>query len=724
MRAAKRVALALLGAFCLQLASGAWISRDNIAPDAVDETKLPDAEQAHELMERARAYQTVQSYDWAQKEIINALAKAPDNLPLREEATKLWRDIEQARQSHTETATPGQKRKNLAELDEASRLAAEGKTSEAAAKASQVLAATNDPELLAKAQTILAENYPTLWGLMKAALRDFFGLMKWVFTAVGVVLILAILYNLLRWARKRISASAGKKKRPWRLGVIDDKTGSNVADFVIGAFDRWRAEQSAASSGLLRLETLRLPEVAAIEEAQRPEFDLGAALEALQLQIGTVNVGSVARFLGALREWMHPLQPSITGAAFSLNSQIVVHLVRRSANGKSALVTATADATAPQKAAEAASYKMYYLIAKETTPSDSDLANKLREGLEQLSHYISGREPKQLQTAYETFRAVVQEKPTYDEACLYEGVALDLLERHDEAVSRFRYLADHAEDDELKRKAKYNEAVSLFRKYNPGDLEDAISKLDEIIGAGSPETLADDPIKALAYSAKANAIAHKFLFWQAIIYQEVTKIPAEIEIRRVESRGDVEKWRVNIYGLIATLEEVDETTKARAKSKPAGSNDKGVNPWDPLTLRQLQWAIQNAKGNANLNLAISFYSQPDPNPDAQSRSESLKKALKAFQQCEVLLPPGVETLTNLATTLLHLSKFGQARNYAERAIELNPNYEYAYYRLAQTWIDENRKEEAVKVLNSFPKAPQISDFKEFFNRYHVEPKSA
>ena len=120
--------------------------------------------------------------------------------------------------------------------------------------------------------------------------------------------------------------------------------------------------------------------------------------------------------------------------------------------------------------------------------------------------------------------------------------------------------------------------------------------------------------------------------------------------------------------------------------------------WDPLSRRQLKWAIQNARGNAYLNCAREFCKplETESKEEAEFRGDLLRKALSCFQECEVLLPAGVETLTNLATTLLTVSKREEARSYCERAITLNPNYEYAYYRLAQSWNDDNRKDETIK----------------------------
>jgi tetratricopeptide (TPR) repeat protein len=357
---------------------------------------------------------------------------------------------------------------------------------------------------------------------------------------------------------------------------------------------------------------------------------------------------------------------------------------------------------------------MYYLISKGTTVSDAELADKLRKGLDQLAQYVSGYDPKQLQAAYETFRSVIGEKPTYDEASLYEGVALDLLERHDEAISRFRYLAHNSDDPHLKEKAKYNEAVSRFRKYTREELDEALKELEGITGPEpSEKDLTDSPVKTLAHAAKATAIAHKFVFWQTIFCGGKTEDPGELAERKKKFKPDAERWLNEVDKITAFLEVVYSKTNQS-------------DSWDPLTRRQLKWAIQNARGNAYLYYAREFYKPlgTESQEEAEICSKLLDQALNSFQECEVLLPAGVETLTNLATTLLATSKHEEARSYCERAITLNPNYEYAYYRLAESWNDENRKDETIKVLIRFPKAPSIPGFRKLYHRYYVEPKPA
>jgi tetratricopeptide (TPR) repeat protein len=82
----------------------------------------------------------------------------------------------------------------------------------------------------------------------------------------------------------------------------------------------------------------------------------------------------------------------------------------------------------------------------------------------------------------------------------------------------------------------------------------------------------------------------------------------------------------------------------------------------------------------------------------------------------------VETLTNLGTVLIDLKRYDEARDYLRRANELNPNYEYAYFRMAESWDRRGRVDEVVKVLRSFAKGrtPRISGFDNLYQKYAVE----
>jgi hypothetical protein len=106
----------------------------------------------------------------------------------------------------------------------------------------------------------------------------------------------------------------------------------------------------------------------------------------------------------------------------------------------------------------------------------------------------------------------------------------------------------------------------------------------------------------------------------------------------------------------------------------------------------------------------------------------LKRAYEHFQECEMILPPGVETLTNLATALLGLCRddnsysYDKVRTYLYLAKEVNQHYEYADYRLAESWEQQGRIDEVVKILRAFAKekTPTIGSFRNLYSKYSLE----
>lgn len=397
---------------------------------------------------------------------------------------------------------------------------------------------------------------------------------------------------------------------------------------------------------------------------------------------------------------------------------MVVRLTRRTADGTRNSVTASAEKTKSTYAAEAASFKMYYLIATNTNVSEAESANTLRGGMSLLREYLLGRGPEKLTAAYEAFRDAHVESQTLDEAYLYEGIALDLLERHDDAIRTFQYLAEPSNgfSEDLRKKARYNEAVSLFRKYTRADLERAIRILDELVEHGPNPTvdaLAASPVRALAYAAKANAIAHKTIFWQEYFYPSSEKDDQQMILRRkIDSGPAVRTWFEDAEHIANILVQVH--TRVAAINQV----------WDEVTRRQLKWAIDNARGNTFLNFAKSFLQQPHVvgQNEEEQRREYLDQAFRAFRNSEMILTPGVETLTNLGTVLIELSRQVEARSYLERVIKLNPQYEYAYYRLAESWEKENKKDMVLETLKAFAKvkAPGIRSFKALYEKYSTE----
>lgn len=693
--------------------------------------RIPPAIQANRLLERAKIYLELKEYDNARKDIADALNLAVDDAEVVNQARQLSQRVleETAKKQKQEEAKA--KTQYFGQLAEAERLSGEGKYDKSSDMALSILKATGDPDLVQKANRILESNRPTMLGLLNTLPGRFLTISAWALDFVLALAVIVLLYLLLLLARRGWTGVKNRERkkagRKWLVKPINDSTQLSVAEIITASMNCWGDNRAPASAGLLRLENLQIPTVPELQLPQ-VEVDLAPALEGLSLQVGAINIPAIGKALGVAKNWFNAKRLSIIGSATLVEGLVVVRLTRIDASDKSQTVTATADKKDAELAAEAASYKMYYLIAKDSSVAQAEEANKLREGLKLLGEYQSGQGHARLEKALEAFQNVRRQSPDFYEAYLYEAIALDLLERHDEAIKRFQYLIQNAEDKELLQKAKYNLAVSRFRKYDPEELDLAIEELDDLIKTdpatkAGVEHLVKSPIESLALAAKANAIAHKPIFWKR--YRNLSTKLTEQEFLKYKkfAKAELDQWMGEVKAISHALESVsvkvkDELEKTQSKKIHVET------PWDQATLTQLEWAIENAKGNIYLNYAKSFLKSPHvpelKEPDL--RKQYLNEAYDAFRRCEMLLTPGVETLTNLATTLLDLHRSQEARDYLDKARKINPFYEYGYFRTAEAWEQEGRVDEVLQLLRDFVKVkdPKIPSFRDVYGKYAVD----
>ncbi|MCI0628509.1 MAG: tetratricopeptide repeat protein [Acidobacteria bacterium] len=730
---ARDCALVLLFGFTL------WAA----VPSPAETAPASDAQAAAHLA-LAEAYLQSGDMSKAEEQVLKAIQAAPEAAAQRTKALDILVRVLGLRHETVQAGRRTADLRNRALLAEADRLVGEGRLDEAAKLTADTLKSLEDPHALAAAEERLRAAHPGWWRSKWAQHVQ----RGWIGDALLILLVLWLLYMAARAVRFLVGFL---HRRSWLVGPIEDKTGLGLGDLILANLHRWGAEETPASAGLLKLGTVELQTVPQFRQ-EVPKVDFASALASLP-QVGAVAPGAVMKVLEALPSWINSGRPAIAGSACVVDGQVVVRLT---CTGRGAMIqtisaVATKEIRSCVAAAEEVSFKMYYLIANESTVADAEAADRLRLGLQQLRSYVSTGQSKALDDARELFTSVRSQHPTLPEAVLYEGVALDLQEKHDEAEVRFHHLATTAQG-EIRERARYNEAIAKFRRYRYDELEKAIAALETLIGeevlnaleeSFRLSELASSPIKALSLAAKANAIAHRPIFWQRLLF-EGTKVTESHEVleRKRASRARVEGWISEVEQITTQLErlnaivssEVGEGQKNRLDARPSWwervkrrfSPSRVAEKWDGMAIRQLQWAIQNARGNVYLNCANSFLLEPHlPSAgEPELRKGYLETARVAFQQCEMLLPPGVETLSNLATVYLSLGRTDRAREYGRMAIVVNPNYEYAYYRLAQAWEKDGKLSEAREVMKSFPKPPRIQEFQDMFQRLGVEARAA
>jgi tetratricopeptide (TPR) repeat protein len=403
---------------------------------------------------------------------------------------------------------------------------------------------------------------------------------------------------------------------------------------------------------------------------------------------------------------------------------------------------------------------LYSLADPETLQAGADSAEKVRSGLRELRSYVVSdvrdagddgiREPptEYLKRAIACFRSARRSDPSYIDAYVYEGVASDLLEDHQGAIERFEYARKliverpkgRAEDDKERQEwerqlkiVKYNEAVAHLRDlYSVEGIRKSIAVLDDLLGS-APDAKSD-PIIALALAAKADAIAcwtlHPEEFFKSEIFPALfDEFSDGLEVSfGIEGAGAHEggvvgsiQYKIVVDETVRRVTEItDQLFQVLRELKVSRSAE-----WDARAILQFEWSITNALGDLYL-YAYETWVRRGRLPKVPPVDNYLNLAIDYLNQCAFLFPPGVEILSNLGTLYLFKQEKGdldKARTSLEEVIKLNQNYEYAYYRYAETYSVEGRYEEAngiVQRYKSTGRAVEIPSFGDLIAKVCVE----
>lgn len=623
-------------------------------------------------------------------------------------------------------AAQKRKKTQLAQLQIAERMSKDGLYKEVDTIVAPIFGDPTDEDVFKKAEAILKDNHPTTQHQLGLSPQTLFQIAAWGIDIVLGIVVLFALYRVLKFVRYVRSMG---HRGTWRVDSIPDGNGSGLGDATVASLGNlstlgeWSTAVPPVAAGLLKLERLQLP-TAKLDLTPTP-LDLSAALQDLNLEFGGISLKGIAGAGRGLRGWFDSTCPSIKGKITQSSSGLTLRLTSLGPDGRANTVTAAVagatstsalGATVPlltfrpediRNAAEAASYQILYLIAmKGSTPIEAEAADKLREGLNLLGQSIYDQNPEQLVSAYDAFRLARTRQANLFEAYLYEGIALDLLQQHDEAIARFEYLEDkkRVADIGLREKAAYNRAISLFRKYKQRDAEKAAGILEKL--------MFNSQIKLMARAARASVIAQYPMYWRE---QPANGAQAADVLK---AKTDRHPDMLKLISEVTIDKEHIERELAGAKSDRLTEPNENQRTEDV----QLEWAIKSAWGTLYLNSAIYFYAEPCPDQAWKSkRQEHLRIAYNAFQECAMLITPGIEILTNLAKVCLELDRIQQGCSYLEQALKLNPSYEYAYYRLARVRAERKEIPQLLSVLRRCEQnlTPTIAGFVELFRKYDV-----
>jgi tetratricopeptide (TPR) repeat protein len=654
-------------------------------------------------------------------------------------------------------------RRQLVELDEIEKSISEGKKDSSSKELFAILSKATDARVLARVRELFDKQEPIVYR------QPLSKLISWLDAVIPYLVVIV----LLLITRAILSCAYRSRADKWVLADVTDGTNRNASGVIAHFFSHWAESTSrSVTSGLLVMEASLMPaapDIGPTVESSLGKFNVATSLSSSDLVIWGVNLGSLWRAVTAVVRWMMPQPMEVAGTIYldgekRLCARLTAPLLKHNMNGTSnalpktrpvIAVSAVGDSESEEglrRVSEEVTYKMLYALTRGGDVDQAESANDLRGGLEDLRAYMSASIPKEgpspwgrLEQAREIFEGVRKAHPEMLEAHIFEGIALDLLERHEDAAAHFHHVeretADLTSNDmrELHRKAIYNGAVSYLRSlYALEPIQEAIDRLERLVrddlglpGAEAlppaPERLDEKPLLVLTLATLADAWANRTIQWRQIegpppVIEKLARVVGEHQTKVVELTTAVQ----------AVLDRVRRIARGEVNLPPA-SRKRVQNLWGADILRQVEWAKSNALGDFYLYAAVEARKLAAEQPLA-GESEAFRNlhvealiavALVELRKCEMLLPAGVETLSNIGTLYLVRGEVGDlpvARQYLQRAIALNPHYEYAYYRLAQSWEKDGWRERVIETLKSWPLPPQIPSFRRMFSEYFVEPK--
>jgi hypothetical protein len=478
------------------------------------------------------------------------------------------------------------------------------------------------------------------------------------------------------------------------------------------------------------------------------EVQLDQAVQNLQLKTAAgIDIGSVARLVRSIFEWLDSGAPTISGVAQTGTDKAVsIHLAARGGRIKSVAVTASTD-FAPgldpiQLSAERAAFKFLLRMRYPGMSNDEiDGFSALRQGASQFAQY-AGTVPgvgddAQIRTSSLTraafnlgfFRASIplhcappsaSVQPTSinitDEirqaVLLAEGVAHSLVGAERDrmsAIDCFRQLEDwpgSLETAALRQQAAYNEAI-VWRQM--GYHGRCVLMLTEMLGERAPDTMVPgcdetpavrhekpplpDAIRFPVRIARLAAFAeYSRDEWSTLpqsraklLIDDAEKLVDELNVVCGQGTNSAHDQRMANYMYIEALRAIGHVELLRVITGSASSLYQDKRPTG------LKNATLNEDGSARLQRAIGW-----------------------MLTCEQLTP-SYDLYCDLAEAYLLHKDFAAAAGYARHAtLESNPYYERGYYIATESFFLQNTeasKALAKKYAADFKGTVKLDEFK-------------
>lgn len=560
----------------------------------------------------------------------------------------------------------------------------------------------------AEAMVALERQKKAAAGITPALIAGLHASTQWIFWVLGLAYIIFVIGILgIVWRICSSLIRRGSKAR-WRITRITDDTSLGIAEAWQSALNEV-GTKGELSLGLLSREIAPIPQVLIIGGGDRSDL---STLVANAPDIRGVSTSWLASLLISIMRRLRSRRRTIEVNASTRDKTAVLRLSIINAQNRrySTAMAATWESEAASlseidKMAAQMATRTSYMLAGAEAANQVDARVRLHDGIERLNTFLAKYESGALAEAAQAFLEARRLEPENMNAALYEGITRELMEDHERAASLFQLVLDRTKPKSpIRSRAQYNLAMSYLRRYTANDLERATSILKSLIndeGAEPPE------LRYFACAGLANVLSHKFLFWNEFEPRGSRDFDSWSEDKKKEKLDKLKNWSDEINGLIEETRDALSTLKKFKEDLSART--------------QLEWLMQNARGNHALNRAKNA-AKPAGIEDDVARKQVLEEALTAFRRCEALMAAGVETLTNIATTLLALGRPTEAIEYTKQARSLNAAYEYAYYREAQAHMALGEIDNCRELLSEATRALariKIAGFRKIFDELGV-----
>jgi len=328
---------------------------------------------------------------------------------------------------------------------------------------------------------------------------------------------------------------------------------------------------------------------------------------------------------------------------------------------------------------------------RDTYPGANESANwrataRYTEGYKRLRTFRTSTDRRLLDEAEKLLREAVAIDPAYQAARFHLGVVEELQGRHEDAAHQFEELL--ALVDKVPAEVLYNTGLAYFHHYTDEGYEKAegyLRKATEAAGRGVDADHHSPTYQAIAVLARAVL---------AQVYSHRSIQPPNETAEKF--RPTAEKYYSKALGT------------ADQALKEFQSSETEIERLDPRLKSDIGWGIYNARGHAKLYAARRC-------ENGSEKEKLFEAAVGEFKQALKYDPNNIRVLSNIGSAKFFLAEarrdaskgalLEEAEREFQRVLSLRPDYDFAFYRLAEIEIRRGCSEAATKYLELAERHP-------------------